>query len=655
MLVIKRDGREVEFDPSRIVRAMLMAFNATQPGRIPDMSPLLQRVCSKLIKEKVTVDEVGNAIETVLVESGFIPVARNFIRYRAERDTLRLQRLPSNPAILSRYIHASKYARSGESWDDTVSRVAEMHDCDGDWWTYVREMKVLPSMRSLQFGGRAILRHNARMYNCSYTVIDGWHKFGEILYLLLCGCGVGFNVKWVHIDKLPPLPKLKGVVHHHIGDSIEGWAEAVNRLIFESSYVEFDYSQIRPEGSPLITSGGIAPGHLGLKRMLENVRTRLDVTRGRKIRPIEVHDIICELAMCVLSGGIRRSSLISLFDPRDTEMLYAKTTFDPHGVRAMANNSVHNPDPDTYRKALKLAIDGYGEPGFYFAPNDRMGCNPCGEILLDSFGFCNLTEINCSTCDSKAEFLTRCKMATIIGTLQARFSSIPVRDNTCERDALLGVSLTGIYDNLKVLDWLRDGYEVVRETNKEWAPRVRVNQAVRVTCVKPSGTASLLLNCSSGCHPRYARRYFRRITANPNEPLAQQFRAANPHMVEVKPNGDWCLVFPVEAPDSAITLRDVSTQDHLAVIKRLQQEWADHSVSATLITDSPETVDVTGLRCLSFAPPLLEQKYPFAPLQAVTTEADEARWNELIKLYKEPHYVGHAQYGSACTKDSCEM
>lgn len=684
MRVIKRDGTLQEFDISKVKRSLLMAFSATG-DIIPNVMPLIEQVCWNLNTSTVSVSQIQDCIENVLTNAGFGHVSQIFKKYRQYRDQLRQSRYIPDSSALSEFIFYSKYSRNGETWDQCVSRTLQMHvekfpqfqSEIEEAFVSVYEQRVLPSMRSLQFGGKAIQVHNARMFNCSFTHVNRPNVFGEILYLLLCGCGVGYSVQWHHIDKLPSIVRInkRDVRHHIIEDTIEGWRAAVDMLIQSFLYgywVEFGYHKIRGEGRILHTSGGLAPGHLALKESLEAVRELLLKAQGRKLRAIEVHDIICYLACCVMSGGIRRSSLIALFSSNDMEMMYAKTPglFDPNGLnkqRCQANNSVViYDDKQIFRRVLELS-QYFGEPGFVFLKDPNAGVNPCGEIILEplghDFGFCNLTEVDVRASDLEHNV----RDAAIIGTLQATYTDFKTNlfNDTARRDALLGVSLTALMDvGMLKAETLTQLKEIVKETNKEWAAKLGINVAKRATCIKPSGTASLLLGCSNGIHPRYSRRYFRRVLIK-NEPAAEYFVKQNPHMVEVSETGSRWLVFPVQAPDNSITLRDISAIKQLENVKLVKNTYADHSVSCTITMDVDERERVLdyiwenrqAFTTLALAPKDIEHQYPHAPFESVQTIKQEKYWNMLIASF-EPvnwkNYCGQPDIGSACEGMRCD-
>lgn len=692
MLVKKRQGHYEQYDEKKVIRAIAMAFVETNEANASEVPHIAATVSRIIDGNDVGVEEVQDIVENQLLDYGYLKVAKQYIAYRLERNRLRVQRLTPDPDCLSTYIHATKYARyipelkRRETYSETVNRVMTMHvnkfpERRGliiDAFQYVYERQVMPSMRSLQFAGPAIEVHNARMYNCCFTHIDRISAFKDIFYLLLCGCGVGYSIQWQHIECLPKLVEPTDVQYYTVQDTIEGWALAMDALILGfviGSMVEFNYSEIRLKGEDLEISGGKAPGHVPLRRCIEKCRRLLNQAIGRRLRPIECHDIICYIAEAVLSGGIRRSSLISLFSVNDTEMLFAKSAgnFGPgQGInehRSMANNSAillrDGCTKDEFDRIIRIAAEGVGEPGFLFVSDLNHGCNPCGEIGLNpttasgsGVAFCNLCEVNVAACKNVDEFFEAVEAATIIGTLQATYTDFPFLGLTSERiadrDRLLGVGLLGMVDNPFVFDPAvqREAAAIVKTINIVWAEKLGINRGARLTTVKPGGTVSLAVGgVGAGIHPHHARRYFRRVTANPLEPVAQEFRRVNPHMVETKPNGDWVITFPVQAPEGAITLKDVTAIEFCEKVMSTYENWIvpgttrgklTHNVSCTVPLDTASEAgriidyiwnNRDRISAMAFAPRLIEKVFPFAPQETVSSESDERRWNYLIEGY----------------------
>jgi len=757
--VKKRNGTVVNWDSNRIVKAMAGAFNEVQPDRVPNLTVLAESVAENIESEFVRSDKahvvsielVHDGVEQVLNDYAYPQVSTAYQSYRDRRDELREKKLDPDPNALANYIHIAKYARHlkkeerREVFEETVNRVHWMHrvrysigpedtshisDHLRVAMDMVRAKKILPSMRSMQFAGDALLEHNARMYNCAFTHIDRPRVFQEIFYLLLAGCGVGFSVQWRHVDKLPAIARVdnKKVYHHVVEDTIEGWADAVGALMKafkEGYYVQFGYHKIRPEGAVLKTSGGLAPGHIPLRETLIDMTKVLKAAEGRKLRPIECHDMVCYIAQGVLAGGIRRSSLISLFSPEDTEMLYAKASgnFNPmtghNDQRMMANNSAvllrDDSQRDYFERVIRIAQEGFGEPGFFFTEDLDYGTNPCGEIGLNpvlwetyvkrdgkmipmngrktGFSFCNLCEVNVAACYTQDEFIHAVCSAAALGTFQAGYTSFPylgeVTEKIAERDALLGIGLTGMMDNPRIAfdpSLLQQAVKEAKTVNNIVAGLLGIKSAQRLTTIKPSGTASLELGCvGSGIHPHHAKRYFRRVTANRNEPPAQYFVKVNPHMVEQKPDGDWSLIFPVKAPDDALTVKSMGALEFMEKVFLVYENWVKpgtielpnsegltHNVSCTVTVRDEEVGEVVKaiwknrdkIAAICFAPYMLDKKFPFAPREEVKTEADETRWRRLIETYRPVDWtkmvesaetVKRRSLEAACSGGTCEL
>ncbi len=506
-----------------------------------------------------------------------------------------------------------------ETWAELVTRNKNMHmkkyphmkDEIEEAYKYVYEKKVLPSMRSMQFGGKPIEVAPNRIYNCAYLPIDHAMAFNECMFLLLGGTGVGFSVQRHHVEKLPEVqkPSSKRTRRYLIADSIEGWADAVKVLMNSyfkgGSKIRFDFSDIRPKGSRLITSGGKAPGPQPLKECLLKIRGILDSKdAGDQLETIEVHDIVCHIADAVLAGGIRRAALISLFSADDEEMLAAKTGnwWETNPQRGRANNSVvlmrHRVTKDFFMNVWeRIKASGSGEPGFYFSNDKDWGTNPCCEIALRPYQFCNLTEINASDIDTQEEYEARSRTAAFIGTLQAGYTDFHyLRDvwrRTTEKDALVGVSMTGIASG-KVLSLdMSAAAQVVKKENKRVAAEIGIKPAARTTCVKPAGTTSLTLGTSSGIHAWHNDYYMRRLRVGKNEAIYWYLYVNHPELVEdefFRPHDTAVISVPQKAPIGAIT-RGESSLDLLKRIQLVSSKWVrpghsrgqnTHNVSATI-------------------------------------------------------------------------
>jgi ribonucleoside-diphosphate reductase alpha chain len=545
------------------------------------------------------------------------------------------QRMDLEKEILSDITVHMKYAKyvakkeRRETWGELVTRNKNMHiktypelkDEITEVYKMVRAKKILPSMRSMQFGGKPIEINPSRIYNCAFAPIDDWRVFSEIMFLLLGGTGVGYSVQQHHVEKLPEIrkPNPNRTRRFLIGDSIEGWADAVKALMrnyfYGGSKVRFDFSDIRPKGARLITSGGKAPGPQPLRECLVKVKGILhEKSDGDKLLPVEVHDIVCHIADAVLAGGIRRAALISLFSADDDEMLAAKTGnwWEKNPQRGRANNSVvllrHRITKDVFESLWeRVKASGAGEPGFYFSNDKDWGTNPCCEIALRSYQFCNLTEVNVSDIKSQEEYEARVKAAAFIGTLQAGYTDFHYlrdvwRRNT-EKDALIGVSMTGIASGAVLELDMKAAAKVVKEENKRVAELIGVKQAARCTTVKPAGTTSLTLGTSSGIHAWHNDYYLRRIRVGKNESIYTHLMLHHPELIEdeyFRPHDTAVISVPQKAPEGAIT-RHESALQLLKRVAKVATEWVkaghrkgqnSHNVSATISIKDAEWQDV---------------------------------------------------------------
>jgi len=532
--------------------------------------------------------------------------------------------------ILSDIVVYNKYAKyvpskqRRETWEELVTRNKEMHqekfpdlkEKIEDVYKMVYDKKVLPSMRSLQFAGKPIAINNARIFNCSFLPIDDFRSFSETMFLLLSGCGVGFSVQQHHIDKLPEIHKATKEKRFLIGDSIEGWADAVRAIM--KAYLGktktmpiFDYRDIRPKGAELITVGGKAPGPEPLKECLFQIQKVLDRKKdGDQLSPLEAHDIICHIADAVLSGGIRRAALISLFDLHDNEMLTSKhgTWWELNPQRGRANNSAVVIRHKVRKKDFlglwgKIVASNSGEPGVYFSNDKDWGTNPCCEIALRPFQFCNLTEVNVSNVESQEDLNERVKAGAFLGTLQAAYTDFHyLRDvwkKTTEKDALAGVGMTGIASGAVLNLDLEEAAEHAKNTNAEIAEIIGIRKASRVTTVKPSGTSSLVLGTSSGIHAWHNDFYVRRMRLGKNEAIYKYLADNHPALVEddfFKPDIQAIISVPQRSPKGSI-YRTESAMDLLERTKKFNVEWVKgghrkgsntNNVSATISVKQDE-------------------------------------------------------------------
>ena len=527
--------------------------------------------------------------------------------------------------ILSEITVYMKYAKflpnknRRETWTELVNRNRSMHikkypelkDEIMKAYKLVKAKKVLPSMRSMQFAGKPIEISPNRVYNCAYLPIDDWRAFSETMFLLLGGTGVGYSVQQHHVEELPEIrkPNPKRSRRYLIADSIEGWADAVKILMksyfFGGSKLQFDYTDIRPKGARLVTSGGKAPGPQPLKECLVKIEGVLKEKQdGDKLSTLEVHDIVCHIADAVLAGGIRRAALISLFSAHDDEMIACKSGnwWELNPQRGRANNSAvlmrHKITKEFFMDIWKrVELSGAGEPGIYLSNDKDWGTNPCCEIALRPFQFCNLCEVNVSNIESQEDFNERVKAAAFIGTLQAGYTEFhylrPVWQRTTEKDALIGVSMTGIGSGTVLGYDMKQSAKIVREENVRVAKLIGINKTARATTVKPAGTTSLTLGTSSGIHAWHNDYYIRRIRVGKNESIYKYLMEHHPELVEdeyFRPHDTAVISVPQKAPDGAI-MRTESPFQLLERVKKVATEWIKpghrtgsntHNVSATI-------------------------------------------------------------------------
>lgn len=584
--------------------------------------------------------------------------------------------------ILSEITVHMKYAKyipeknRRETWEELVTRNMQMHlkkfpELELQIrknYKMVYNKKVLPSMRSLQFGGKPIEVAPNRIFNCAFMPIDDWRSFGEAMFLLLGGTGVGYSVQKHHVEKLPEIqkPNAKRTRRFLVNDSIEGWADAVKALVRSyfngGSRLRFDYTDIRPKGAALVTSGGKAPGPQPLRECLVKLEGMLsEKENGDKLTPIEVHDMVCHIADAVLAGGIRRAALISLFSADDDDMIAAKSGnwWETNPQRGRSNNSVvllrHKIDKEYFMGLWdRVKASGAGEPGFYFSNDKDWGTNPCCEIGLRPYQFCNLTEVNVSDLESQEDLEERVKAATFIGTLQASYTDFHyLRDvwrRTTERDALIGVSMTGIASGA-VLDLdMKAAANAVKKENERVAELIGIKPAARTTCVKPAGTTSLTLGTSSGIHAWHNDYYIRRIRVGKNEPIYSYLVQNHPELIEdeyFSPHSTAVISIPQKAPENAI-MRTESALQLLRRVKKVTDEWVKpgfrkgqntHNISATVSIKDAEWADVgewmwenrTSYNGLSVLP-YDGGTYTQAPFEDCSKETYEAMMSSLTSV-----------------------
>jgi len=613
-------------------------------------------------------------------------------------------KLLSDITVYMKYAKYIPELNRRETWEELVTRNKEMHQKKFPQlkeeiekvYKLVYDKKVLPSMRSLQFGGKPIEISPNRIYNCAYMPIDHVDSFSEAMFLLLGGTGVGYSVQKHHVEKLPEIkkPSSNRTRRYLIGDSIEGWADSIKVLLesyfgAKASTPIFDFSDIRPKGARLVTSGGKAPGPQPLKDCLHNIKKVLDNKEdGDKLKPIEVHDIVCYIADAVLAGGIRRAALISLFSADDDEMISCKSGnwWELNAQRGRANNSAvlmrHKVTKEYFMDLWKrIELSGAGEPGIYLSNDKDWGTNPCCEIGLRPYQFCNLCEVNASDITSQEDFEERVKAASFIGTLQAGYTDFHyLRDvwkRTTEKDALIGVGMTGIGSGVVLGYDMKKGAKAVKEENERVAGLLGINKAARTSTVKPSGTSSLVLGTSSGIHAWHNDYYIRRIRVGKNEAIYTYLSIYHPELVEdeyFRPHDTAVISIPQKAPEGAI-MRTESVFQLLERVKKVSTEWVkaghrggsnSHNVSATISVKENEWELVgdwmwenkdsyNGLSVLPYS----NHTYKQAPFEDCTKETydnlmkslKDVDLTKIIELDDDTNLSGEL----ACANGACEI
>ena len=623
------------------------------------------------------------------------------------------------------FIHKSRYARwleeegRRETWEETVHRYVDffkereqLNDEEGqEIFDAIQAMEVMPSMRCMMTAGEALKRDNVAGFNCSYLHIDHPRAFDELMYVLMCGTGVGFSVERNFITKLPEVAETfhKTSSTIVVSDSKLGWASAFRELIamlYAGKLPQWDMSRVRPAGARLKTFGGRASGPEPLEDLFRFCVNIFQKAAGRKLTSIECHDVVCKIADIVVVGGVRRSALISLSNLSDQRMSKAKSGawWENEGQRRLANNSVaytEKPDFEAYLNEMKNLYESKaGERGLFSrvaaqkiaARNGRrdathdFGTNPCSEIILRSNEFCNLSEVVVRSDDTLETLKKKVRIATIIGTLQStltdfRYLRVRWKRNT-EEEALLGVSLTGIMDHdvlggkngtaesPMLASWLEEMRDVSIETNKEWAAKLGVNQSVAITCVKPSGTVSQLVDSASGIHPRFSKHYIRRVRSDKKDPLALYMEQAGfPVENDVMSASSVVFSFPVKAPESSTCVKEVGAMEQLALWKTYQNHWCEHKPSVTVYYTDSEYLQVaqwiwdnfdmcSGISLL----PTSDHVYQQAPYEDISAEKyDElvaampqnVNWEELSQFEKEDNTTGSQEL--ACVGGACEI
>lgn len=632
------------------------------------------------------------------------------------------------PTSYQEFIHLRTYSRwlenqgRRETWGETVNRYAEFFSkrVPPSYDNYFRDefihameavynLDVMPSMRAMWTAGEALEKENVTGYNCSYTVIDSPKSFAEILYILMCGTGVGFSVERQYVNQLPEVPGVMVEGSHtiRVADSRQGWAEAFLALLthlYQGYIPKYDLSQIRPKGARLKTFGGRSSGPEPLKQLFDFTINTFKNAAGRKLNSLECYDIVTMTANCVVAGGVRRSATISLSNLSDDRMRHAKDgqfwEHSPH--RALSNNSVaytEKPSATAFMEEwLNLARSGTGERGivnreglkaqvrrlFRRKTDYEFGTNPCGEIILRPKQFCNLTEVVVRQYDSLAELLDKVKYATILGVLQStltdfNFLSDEWKKNT-EEERLLGVSLTGLrdhhilgYASVAASDWLKALKIKAKQTADEWAEALGIPIPAAITCVKPSGTVSQLVDAASGIHPRHSQYYIRRVRVASHDPLAKLLMdeevPCNPEVGQTWENATNIVFdFPLAAPEGVVLRGEETAIEQLEYWKMIKLYWCEHNPSNTIYVRDDEWLEVGAwvyknwdIACgLSFLPydggiyqlapyePIAEEKYE--ELVAAMPDVD---FSKLSEYEREDHTEGSREF--ACVGDKCEI
>jgi len=712
----KRDGTIVPFDHKRITRAVFRAMQATHEGDESSAEKVMEAVLKALtvLKNESAakkfiphVETIQDVVEQQLLKLDFFTTAKSYILYRQERSEVRTK-VGFVPEKVKELVHESKeyfrnplaefvYYRSyakwiaeegrRETWIETIDRyLGFMKDNLNGRLTaseydeireYMLNQKAMPSMRLMQFAGKAARKTNVCAYNCSFIAPRTFQDFAEIMYISMCGTGVGFSVESSNIQALPQIQRQTGkkLPTYIVPDTKEGWADSMAfgmKTWFEGNDVQFDYSLLRPAGARLNTMGGKSSGPEPLRSLLDFTRERIIAKQGRRLTNLDAHDIICKIGEVVVSGGVRRSALISLSDLDDEAIRDSKKGqfYLNEGQRMLANNSAVYLEKPTVEEFLDewtaLVKSGSGERGIFnrgglakTLPKRRLdqftngiypnwGTNPCGEIILQSKQFCNLSEVIARAEDTEETLLKKVRIATILGTYQSTLTYFPYLSKewkkNCEKERLLGVSITGQWDSKvardpKVLEKLK---QLAIETNKKYAKRFDVTPSTCITCVKPSGTVSQTVDCASGMHPRYSAYYIRRIRISATDALFKMLRDQGvPHLPEVGQTKEeattFVFEFPVKAPKGAIVKDDLTAIDQLEHWKDVKVSYTEHNPSVTISVGEGEWLAVAHwiyenwelVGGLSFLP-RSNHVYQLAPYEAITKE----KYEEMTKGFE---------------------
>jgi len=752
---MKRDGTIVPFDFEKIVAAIWKGMSSINEGSPEEAKIVANQVYAELLRVKrkfknfvPDVEGVQDIVEAELMRADYIKVAKHYVLYREERSKLRAQGFEIPERIrklaeeskkyfknaLGEFVYYRSYSRwideenRRETYIETVDRyMAFMKENLGDKLkeTEYRDIRdailnqqAMPSMRLFQFSGKAARATHVCAYNCSYIAPESFQDLAEIMYVSMCGTGAGWSVESRNVEKFPQIAMQSGetVEKHVVPDTKEGWADALvlgMNTWASGKDIEFDLSQLRPEGARLKTMGGKSSGPAPLQRLLSFTRQIMLLRQGRRLRPIDLHDIICMIGECVVSGGVRRSAMISLSDLDDQEIRDAKKgafyMTNPH--RMLANNSaiyINKPTNEEFLKEWMALIESRsGERGIFnrgslaqTLPERRikslkeikgyfdvtgnhnigpMGTNPCGEIILRSKQFCNLSEIVARAEDTEATLLKKVRIATIIGTYQSTLTNFPYLSKqwkeNCEKERLLGVSITGQWDSpvVRKPEVLRKLRAEAIKVNKEYAKRFGIGESMAITCTKPSGTLSQVVDCSSGMHPRHSKYFIRRIRISATDSLFKMLKDQGvPYHPEVGQNSEtantYVLEFPVKAPANSVFKDDMTALEQLEYWKNVKLNWTEHNPSITISVGNNEWIEVANwvyknweiVGGLSFLP-REDHVYKLAPYEAI----DEKKFKELAKKLEHIDYSKIISYEKmnetdlkkelACVGGVCEI
>ena len=738
--VQKRDGSIVPFDFERIVIAINKAMLASNEGSEAEARMVAHQVLADLVRISKkfknfvpTVEGIQDSVEKALILSEYVSTAKNYIIYRQKRSELRVKGIRVPEKVQKLAAESKKYFRNAlgeflyyrsyskwiaeenrrETWIETVDRYVDfMKENLGDKLkeseyeevrTTILKQEAMPSMRLMQFAGKAARTTNVCAYNCSYIAPTCFQDFAEIMYISMCGTGCGWSVESDNIEKLPQIQRQSGkkLATHVIPDNKEGWADALSfgmKTWAAGKDIEFDFSQLRPAGARLATMGGKSSGPEPLRQVLSFTRMKMQSRQGRRLRPIDAHDIICKIGECVVSGGVRRSAMISLSDLDDQEIRDAKKgqfwNTDPQ--RMLANNSaVYNEKPSSDQfmdEWIALMKSGAGERGIFnraglattlpkrrlevLKENDLvsednkivgiLGTNPCGEIILQSKQFCNLSEVIARYEDTEESLMRKIRVATILGTYQATLTYFPYLSKqwkeNCDQERLLGVSITGQWDSPVVRnpEVFRKLKAEAIKINKQFAKRFGINESTCVTCVKPSGTVSKTFDTSSGTHPRHSQYYIQRIRISATDSLFKMLRDQGvPYYPEVGQNKDtantYVFEFPVKAPDKSIFKNDVTALQQLEYWKMVKENYTEHNPSTTISIGENEWIEVANwiynnwdiVGGLAFLP-RDNHVYQLAPYEAT----DEKTYKDMLKRLEHIDFAKIVTYEATDTIDS---